>query len=197
MVRPSLRRASGSFGRLLAVAACAWLSGCAAAGSGSNVRSEGIAGALAGGTPPAADTIVVSGATNPIDRLINAVASVLPLDDEASPTAQRERMREYAGTNHFAQEELAAGRTEMARHRAEFAEQRQGFASPHFAESRQRFLTGRTRPVAGPVLGGSVSATLGNPNLARSLLTGAAATQGVPVVPVNPILAELLPGFGN
>lgn len=134
---------------------------------------------------------MVSGATNPIDRLINAVASVLPLDDEASPTAQRERMREYAGTNHFAQEELAAGRTEMARHRAEFAEQRQGFASPHFAESRQRFLTGRTRPVAGPVLGGSVSATLGNPNLARSLLTGAAATQGVPVVPVNPILAEV------
>jgi hypothetical protein len=181
----------------VALTACAALFGCASSGSGSNVRSEGIAGALSGGALPAATTAIMTPAGDSIDRLIDAVAAVLPLEDDASPVAQRERMRERAGTAHFAHEELAAGKREMARHRAGFAEQREGFASPAFVGSRNRFATGRTRPVGGPVLGGAISATLGNPDLARSLLTGAAVTQGVPVVPINPILAELLPAFGN
>ncbi len=197
LARPQFRRASHSLVGALALFACGAAAGCSSSGGGSNVSREGLAGALSGGTPAAAPTTVLSSGTNPIDQLIDAVAAVLPLDDDASPAAQRERMREKAGTAHFAHEELAAGREEMARHRAAFAEQREGFTSPRFSDSRHRFTTGRTRPAAGPVIGGALSATLGNPDLARSLLNGTAATQGVPVVPVNPILADLLPGFGN
>lgn len=166
----------------LCIAATLALGGCASS-SGS-----GGAAAAAGATSLAT--------RSPIDEAIDQIVSILPFTEEASPAAQRERMVEAAGTEQFRHEELAAGRVEMARHRATFEEQRSGFVSTQFAESRDRFRTGRSRPVAGPVLGTSITETLKDPAAAQAILAGVAASKGVAVAGVQPILAQLLPGFG-
>ncbi len=136
------------------------------------------------------------GSRSLLEQSIDTVAGWLPFHHDASPAAQRERMQEQAGVAHFRQEELGAGREEMARHRAEFAEQREGFVSSDFTRNRERLRTGRFRPAAGPVIGPSLRQTLADPDLARALLAGVAASQGVSTTQVQPILAQLLPGFG-
>lgn len=157
---------------------------------------ESLAAESSTASTSALETVTTAIAT-PIGQMVDAVSGALTPDHDASPSAQRERMREFAGPEHFRHSELGAGREEMARHRAGFAAQREGLSSPIFAASRSRFATGRTRPAAGPVIGSAIHATLANPDLARGILTGVASAQGVPVVSANPILAELLPGFGN
>ncbi|MSR45519.1 MAG: hypothetical protein EXS13_00355 [Planctomycetes bacterium] len=172
------------------------LGGCASSG-GAGSGGAAAAGALGTSAAETSSILSASATQGPIDELVSYISGLLPLDENASPAAQRARMLEQAGTSHFRHEELGAGRAEMARHRAGFANQRAGFVSPVFAASRERLRTGRAHPFSGPVLGGAISQTLANPNLARGILTGVAATGVAPVGTVNPILGQLLPAFGN
>jgi hypothetical protein len=144
---------------------------------------------------------VTSAVVDPIahafDSTVAAVTSILPYENEASPAAHRRRMEEQAGTAHFHHEELSAGKDEMTRHREEFRAHKESFVSPVFAQSRTRWRSGDSRPNSGPVLGSAIATTLHDPDAARALLSGLAASTGVPVVTANPILAQLLPAFGN
>lgn len=177
--RRRLARAAALFGAGLLAALAS--GGCASS------RSENV-------PDSAAATSLVS--RGMLEESIDTVVGWLPFDHDASPAAQRRRMQEQAGVAHFRHEELGAGRDEMARHRAEFQEQKSGFVSADFTRNRERMRTGRVRPAAGPVIGASLRQTLADPDAARALLAGVAASQGVPVVQVQPILAQLLPGFG-
>lgn len=140
---------------------------------------------------------VVDPITNALDATVEAVTSILPYEDEASPEVHRRLMLERAGTQHFKHEELSAGKEEMTRHREEFREHKSAFVSPVFAQSRSRLRTGDSRLQSGPVIGSAISTTLHDPDAARALLSGLGASTGVPVVTANPILAQLLPAFGN
>ncbi len=176
----SLRHRLLAHGRLLLVGGAAALGGCAS-------PSENV---------PDRANATSQASQSALDQSIDTVAGWLPFNHDASPAAQRERMLEQAGTEHFRHDELAAGRNEMARHREEFQEQREGFVSTDFTRNRERMRTGRFRPASGPVIGPALRATLADPAAARALLAGVAATQGLPVGEVQPILAQLLPGFG-
>ena len=192
----SLQRFAGRAAAVTAGLVCSLLGGCASSG-GAGSGGAAAAGALGTSAAETASIMSASATQGPIDELMSYVTGLLPLDNDASPAAQRARMLEQAGTAHFRHEELGAGKAEMARHRASFADQRTGFVSPAFAASRERLRTGRTHSFSGPVLGGAISQTLANPDLARGILTGVAATGGAPIGTVNPILAQLLPAFGN
>lgn len=179
----------------LAAAACTSSHGGVSMGSNSGAVTTAGTGPLSAiGT---ATNAVVDPIASAFDSTMAAVTSILPYEHEASPEAQRRKMLAQAGTDKFRHEELSAGKDEMTRHREEFRGHRNSFVNPAFAQSRTRWRTGETRPNSGPVLGSAIATTLHDPDVARALLSSIAAGTGVPVVTANPILAQLLPAFGN
>ncbi len=138
--------------------------------------------------------------TSPIDAALDYVAGLLPFTDSpspASPAAQRAKMLEQAGPDHFRSAALTGARDQLFVKRELFQQQRAGFQSTAFTESKERLRNGGTRPSRGPVIGGLIRTTLQDPGAARALIGGVAAGSGVPVIGTQPVLAALLPGFGN
>jgi hypothetical protein len=167
--------------RWIAIAATAAAAACSAASS----AVEGTA------------TAAAAGVTATVDAGANVVSAILPLTGPSGFDAQRAQMEERAGPAHFRNDGLTAGKEAMVARRATFVAQREQFVSPQFQEARAKLRSGSTRPNRGPVLGAAASAASQDPDLARALIGAAAASQGVPIVPVQPILAELLPAFGH
>jgi len=146
------------------------------------------AGRAAGAATSATATAVATTGAATTDFLV----WIWPFSSESGPDAQRERMREQAGTERFRNAPLVDGREAMRLHHTDFAAQRENFVSPAFTESKARFRSGGARPRSGLVLGRGAS----DPATARALLLAASRT-GIPVIGSNPVLAGLLPAFGN
>lgn len=166
----------------LAVAAVLLTAGCASA---SQVVS-GAATATATGIADAAT--IATGAT--VDAANEAWTWIWPFEAQSGPEAQRARMREQAGPDHFRNESFTDARAELLVQRSAFQEHREALVSTAFTESRDRFRQGRSQPQAGLVIGPGVT----DPDVIRALLAQAAAA-GVPVLVSQPVLAQLLPAF--
>lgn len=197
MPRPSFRSLALGCAALAATACQSSRGGISMGNDAGMVTTAGTGPLSALGT---ATDAVVDPIASAFDSTMAAVTSILPFEPdehEASPDAQRRKMLAQAGTDKFRHEELSAGKDEMTRHREEFRDHRNSFVNPAFAQSRTRWRSGETRPHSGPVLGSAIATTLHDPDVAKALLASLSASTGVPVVTANPILAQLLPAFGN
>ena len=133
---------------------------------------------------------VPAGTTSPFTSQL--IDWIWPFSSATGPDLQREQMREQAGGDKFRNESFTDARTEMVAQRSQFEAHREKLVSSEFAASRARFRSGRTQPYRGPALG-----SLQDPDVARAVLLGASAASGVPLVSAQPVLAYLLPAFGN
>jgi hypothetical protein len=114
-----------------------------------------------------------------------------PFADEHGPNEQIAQMREQAGTAHFRNQDLVAGRDTMHGRNSDFAAHRAKFVSSDFAATRTHFRTGTSQPERGLVLG----SLAGHTSAEAALIANAA--RGVPITPIQPVLAALLPAFGH
>lgn len=163
----------------LAIATLLLAGGCASASQAVSASATATAADLA------AD---VTNAT--VDAANTAWTWIWPFDEELGPDAQRVKMREQAGPDHFRNESFTDARAELLVQRSAFKEHRDALVSSEFVESRNRFRQGRAQPQAGLVIGPGVT----DPDVIRALLAQA-ATAGVPVLVAQPVLAQLLPAF--
>jgi len=100
-------------------------------------------------------------------------------------------MEQQAGSAHFANPQLVAARGKMQTTRSEFGARRDKFVSSPFVGARDQFRGGGSTPTSGPIIGSAVGDTA-----ASLALLAAAQSSGVPLPIAQPVLAQLLPGFG-
>ena len=120
------------------------------------------------------------------------VTQLLPFSKPSGPAGQAAQMREQAGPDKFRNDSFSESRDGMRVQHEEFSETRSGFVSNDFVQARARFRNGKTSPHSGPVLGPTT-----DPATIRAILLAAAAVPGVAPTPIQPVLAQLLPAFGN
>jgi len=146
-------------------------------------------------TAPTTATAKIATAANAVGAAVQAtgaaVTSLIYVPPREGPDALRTKMETLAGPAHFANPQLVAGRGMMQTTRSEFGKRRDLLVSSPFVAARAQFRSGKGAPHSGPVLGsgaGDSATTLA--------LLAAAAQSGVPYPLVQPVLAQLLPGFG-
>jgi hypothetical protein len=120
----------------------------------------------------------------------SAISSLGSSSPQQGPAVQRQQMEQQAGTAHFANPQFIAGHEHLQATHTPFEERRAKFVSSAFVASRQQFRGGKAVPSGGPVLGSAIG------DSAASLAALAAASAGVPLPMMQPLLAQLLPGFG-
>jgi hypothetical protein len=166
-----------------AMAAIPGLGGCATANRAVGGAAKATA-AAAQATASAASTV----ATTTTDLLY----TILPFNEPNGPEKQREQMLEVAGPKHFRNDDFAKARYELRSPGSEFQTHRNELVFEDLTDAKAHFRNGNKAPKGGLILGGPNV----DPDVARALIL-AAASQGVPLVGVQPVLAQLLPAFGN
>jgi len=151
-----------------------------------------LAGCAATETASSAGTVstLATATGNAVGSAADAVTNLVGLDSKTGPALQREQMEQQAGRAHFANPQLIAGKTKLQTTRSEFGSRRDKFVSSPFVEARNQFRGQHSMPSSGPVLGPAVG------DSASALAILAAAGGGVPLPLWQPVLAQLLPGFG-
>ena len=140
----------------------------------------------------AAATATARSVVTATNATADAVMSILPFVPPTGPDAQAAQIREHAGPAHFRNESFGEGRDEMRVQRVEFTERREKLVSNDFREARNRFRGGGTTPHSGPIIGPNT-----DPATIRAILLAASAAGGVVPTGIQPVLATLLPAFGN
>ncbi len=138
-----------------------------------------------------AATATAAAASAAATATVDAVTSLAGIDTKTGPALQREQMEQQAGRAHFANSQLVAAKAKLQTTRTEFGAQRDKFVSSPFVAARQKFRGEHATPNSGPVLGPAVG------DSATALAILAAAGGGTPLPLAQPVLAALLPGFGN
>jgi hypothetical protein len=137
-----------------------------------------------------AATATVNAATAVATTTTNAVESMVGIETKTGPALARAQMEQQAGRAHFANSQLISGKSNLQMTRTAFGAQRDKFVSSPFVQSRQQFRGEHATPNSGPVLGPAVG------DSASALAILAAANAGIPLPVAQPVLAQLLPGFG-
>lgn len=150
--------------------------------------------ALCGCTTPAQEVNTAAAAVDATATALSAAtaavtAAVMPQPTQG-PALLRTQMEQRAGPAHFKNPQFVEGHDKLRATHTPFEENRAKFVSSVFVSSREKFRGGKTMPTSGPVLGPAVG------DSAASLAALAAAQAGIPLPVVQPLLAQLLPGFG-
>jgi hypothetical protein len=166
------RPLSSSIGALLVAVAA--LSGCATPAT------------QEAGTAVAA----VQSTQNLLSAAGDAVTTAVMPQPTKGPALLRTQMEQQAGPSHFKNEQFVYGHDKLRATHTPFEEHRAKFVSSVFVSSREKFRGGKTQPTPGPVIGPAVG------DSAATLAALAAAQAGIPLPLAQPLLAQLLPGFG-